>query len=140
MNLSVSLSNTKQKKHAIAIAIACSFLLVLPSCIPNLRHPAPGPNLPESFNLRQADRTRPAGALKRPARKTQPRSGSKSFSMIRCLLSLIHQALVGNQELRILDEDIQIASNEILARQGAYLPFVTAGGGAGLNRFSQLHA
>ena len=50
------------------------------------------------------------------------------------LTSLIDQALVGNQELKILDEDVQIASNVILARQGAYLPFVTLGGGAGLNR------
>ena len=57
--------------------------------------------------------------------------------MIRCLSSLIHQALVNNQELRILSEDVLIASYEILARQGAYLPFVTAGGGVSLNRFSQ---
>ena len=53
------------------------------------------------------------------------------------LISLIHQALVNNQELRILSEDVLIASYEILARQGAYLPFVTAGGGVSLNRFSQ---
>ena len=32
---------------------------------------------------------------------------------------------------------MQIARNEILARSGAYLPFVTAGGGAGLNRYSR---
>ena len=52
------------------------------------------------------------------------------------LSCLIHQALVGNRELKILDEDIQIASNEILARQGAYLPFVTLGASAGLDKFS----
>ena len=45
----VSLSNTKQKQRTLAIAIACSLLLVLPSCIPLLRHPAPGPNLPETL-------------------------------------------------------------------------------------------
>ena len=56
------------------------------------------------------------------------------------LIGLIHQALVGNQELKILNEDIQIASNEVLARSGAYLPFVTAGGGAGLNKFSRFTA
>ncbi len=60
--------------------------------------------------------------------------------MIRCFSGLIHQALANNQELKILDEDVQIASNEILARQGAYLPFVTAGGGVSLNKSSQLHA
>ena len=30
----------------------------------------------------------------------------------------------------------QIASNEILARSGAYLPFLSVGAGAGLNRAS----
>ena len=55
------------------------------------------------------------------------------------LLCLIHQALspAGNRELKILNEEVQIARNEILARSGAYLPFVTAGGGAGLNRYSR---
>ncbi|HWB00220.1 MAG TPA: TolC family protein, partial [Pirellulales bacterium] len=41
-----------------------------------------------------------------------------------------------NQNLRILLENIQIASNEILRRRGAYLPFVTAGAGASLNKYS----
>ena len=40
---------------------------------------------------------------------------------------MIDQALVGNQELKILAQNVQIANNEILARQGAYLPFVTIG-------------
>jgi outer membrane protein, multidrug efflux system len=124
MNLLVSLSNTKHKKRAVAIAIACSFLLVLPSCgIPLLRHPKPAPPLPESFN----------GA-----------TSSENSSQVRIeeffddptLVGLIDQALAGNQELRILTEDVRIASNEVLARRGAYLPFLTIGGGAGLNKFS----
>ena len=52
------------------------------------------------------------------------------------LIGLIDQALVGNRELKILDEEVQIASNEILARQGAYLPFVTVGASAGLDKLS----
>ena len=52
------------------------------------------------------------------------------------LTSLIDQALAGNQELKILDEEVQIASNEILARRGAYLPFVTLGASAGLDKSS----
>ncbi|MFO0900770.1 MAG: TolC family protein [Pirellulales bacterium] len=43
------------------------------------------------------------------------------------LTSLIDQALVGNQELRILAQDIAIANNEVLRRRGAYLPFFTGG-------------
>src|SRR5262249_41980345 len=53
------------------------------------------------------------------------------------LTGMIHQALVGNQELRILAEEVQIASNEILARQGAYLPFISPVGSMGTNRYSQ---
>jgi hypothetical protein len=48
MNRSVRFSNTMHKKHAIAIA--CSMLLVRPSCIPNLRQAKPGPGLRASFN------------------------------------------------------------------------------------------
>lgn len=53
------------------------------------------------------------------------------------LTSLICQAVANNRELKILNEDVQIASNQILSRSGAYLPFVTAGAGAGLNRASR---
>ncbi len=44
---------------------------------------------------------------------------------------LIEVALKNNQELNISLQEIAIASNEIRARQGAYLPFVDFGGGAG---------
>ena len=52
---------------------------------------------------------------------------------------LIEQALspIGNRELKILNEEVQIAGNEVLARSGAYLPFVSVGAGAGLNRYSR---
>ncbi len=53
------------------------------------------------------------------------------------LTRLICQALVGNQELKILYEDVQIARNEILGRSGAYLPAVGLGFSAGLEKFSQ---
>ena len=60
--------------------------------------------------------------------------------MIRMLTSLIDQALAGNRELKILNEDVQIASNEILARSGAYLPFVTYRGRRGAEQIQPLHA
>ena len=45
-------SNTKHMQNAIAIAIACSILLVLPGCgIPKLRRPQPATAiLPQTFN------------------------------------------------------------------------------------------
>ncbi|WP_231753591.1 TolC family protein [Rosistilla carotiformis] len=53
------------------------------------------------------------------------------------LTSLIDQALVGNQELRILAEEIQIACNETYARSGEYRPFVDFGAGVGLEKHGQ---
>jgi multidrug efflux system outer membrane protein len=116
----------KQTRRVIARAIACSImLLVLPSCgIPPLRHPLPGPGLPEEFN----------GA-------TSPENSSQlaieEFYNDRMLTCLIEKALLDNRELKILNEEVQIAGNEVLARSGAYLPFVSVAAGAGLNRYSR---
>ena len=52
------------------------------------------------------------------------------------LIGLIDQALFGNQELKILAQDIEIANNEVLRRRGAYLPFLTSGASASLDKLS----
>ena len=55
-----------------AIAITCSILLVVP--------PATSP-----ISVRGSrDQTCRKASIERPARRTHPRSGSKSFSVIRC--------------------------------------------------------
>ena len=126
MKLSVKFSNTKHTKHVIARAIACSImLLVLPSCgIPPLRHPEPGPGLPADFNGETT-----------PDNSSQV--GIEEFYNDRMLTSLIDKALVDNRELRVLNEEVAIASNEVLARSGAYLPFISVTAGAGLDRASR---
>jgi outer membrane protein TolC len=138
MNQLVSVSTTKHKERAFAIVIVCSFLLVLPSCIPPLRHPKPGPGLPESFDLRKADPQSDLPDVFDHADSPENSAYLKieEFFNDPLLTNLMHQALVGSQELRILSEDVQIAINEILARQGAYLPFVYPGGGIGIDKFS----
>jgi hypothetical protein len=50
MNRLARFSDAQHKTHAIAIAIACSMLLVLSPWIPKLLHVEPGPGLPASFN------------------------------------------------------------------------------------------
>ena len=45
----------------------------------------------------------------------------------RQLIDLINTALRNNQELNILKQDINIANNEVMARQGQYLPKVGIG-------------
>ena len=110
----------------VARAIACSImLLVLPSCgIPPLRHPEPGPGLPTDFN----GPTSPENSAQ---------LGIEEFYNDRMLTSLIEKALFDNRELKVLNEEVQIAGNEVLARSGAYLPFVTVAAGSGLNRYSR---
>ncbi len=125
MNLSVRFSNAEHRKHVIARVIVCSVLLVLPSCcIPPLRKAEPGPGLPASFN----------GATS-PENSAQ--LGVEEFYNDPMLTRLIHQALLGNRELKMLDQEVQIAGNEVLARQGAYLPFVTVGASASAERPSR---
>ena len=138
MNRLVRCSDTTHRQRALAIAIACSLLLVLPSCIPLLRRPAAGPNLPENFDLHQADsKSDLPEVYEAPSAESSACVKFEEFFTDPMLLNLIHQALVNNQELRIRNEDVLIASYEIMARQGAYLPFVTAGGGVSLNKVSQ---
>jgi NodT family efflux transporter outer membrane factor (OMF) lipoprotein len=101
-------------------------LLVLPSCgIPNFRQAEPGRNLPAGY---------PAGFPGATSSENSSQLGVEEFFKDPMLTCLIGQALAGNQELKILNEDVQIARNEILARQGAYLPFGGFRGVAGLDK------
>ena len=50
------------------------------------------------------------------------------------LTALIDTALATNQDLNITLQDIQVANNEVLARSGAYRPFVSLGGGVGIDK------
>lgn len=124
MNLSVRLPWIKHEKHVIARAIACGMLLVLPSCaIPHWRDAKLGPDLPADFN----------GAAS-PENSAQ--LSIEEFFNDPILTCLICQALANNRELKILEEEVQIANNEVLSRSGAYLPFVTFGASAELDKFS----
>ncbi|MBX9656063.1 TolC family protein [bacterium] len=117
-------------KGLTATAAIYIALLGLPGCclIPNLRQAEPGPILPSTY------------PEKFPGAQSTDNSSDlnvEDFYNDPVLSNLIQQALVGNQELRILAQNVEIANNEILARKGAYLPFVNFGGGAGLLRPSK---
>lgn len=60
--------------------------------------------------------------------------GVVEFFNDRLLANLVGQALTSNRELMILNEEVEIASNEVLSRRGAYLPFVNFGGRADLRK------
>lgn len=50
------------------------------------------------------------------------------------LTALIDSALIKNQELNIVLQEIQIAKNEVRSRKGAFLPYMNAGLGAGVEK------
>ena len=126
MNLNIVFFHRKQAMRGIAATIACGILLLsTPSCgIPDLRAPEPGPVVPANFN-----------GVTTPDNSSQ--LGIEEFYNDRMLTGLIERALLDNRELKILNEEVQIAGNEVLARSGAYLPFVTVASGAGLNRVTR---
>ena len=123
MNFPRTLAIKKLKSLALT-ATMISSLLITPSCkTPQLRDAQPGQELPASFN----------GVT---SSENSSQVGIDEFFNDPTLTGLIDQGLACNQELKILAEDIQIAENEVLKRRGAYLPFLTLGAGAGLNKYS----
>lgn len=122
MNVSMGLSVARR---VFTQAVVCGVLLVLPAChIPLLRAPEPGPGLPPGFNGPGSPENSAA-------------VGVKEFFTDPQLTSLIDQALAGNRELKILNEEVAVAANEAYGRSGAYLPFVTFGSEVGLDKPSR---
>jgi NodT family efflux transporter outer membrane factor (OMF) lipoprotein len=132
MKYSAKISSAKHEKLMIAKAIVCGMLLVLPAChIPTLRQAEPGPDLPAGFNVAISSKD---GAT---SSENSSQLGIDEFYHDPMLSRLIGQAMISNLELKILEQEVDIARNEVLARQGAYLPFLTFGAGGGLNQYSR---
>jgi len=62
--------------------------------------------------------------------------GIEEFYNDPMLTRLIQQAVASNRELKVLEQEVQIASNEILSRRGAYLPMVSFGTASGIEKTS----
>lgn len=108
-------------------------LVTLPGCfIPTLRPPLAGDPLPERYINLSAPARPPEG--EDPTTADLP--SLQDFYSDAVLRDLISQALAGNQELRILEEEIQIAANEVRARRGAIFPFLGLGVDGGFDRNS----
>ena len=99
-----------------AITVACGVILSLQGChLPNLRRAEPAPPLPPDFNGRSSE-------------ESSAKVGIDEFFNDPVLTGTISHALACNQELKILNQEVRIAANEIRARRGAYLPFVALKG------------
>lgn len=118
-------SNHRHRLHVLARAVTCSLLLVLPSCmIPKLRPTETGSILPATFN----------GAT---SAENSAQLRVDEFYNDPTLTMLVCQAVATNRELKMLEEDVQIARAEILARRGAFLPMAGFRAGAGWDRNSR---
>jgi len=125
MTLAVRFLNAEYQKRLLARVVTCGMLLVLPSCaIPKICCATPGQPLPADF----------AGAT---SPHNSARLSIEEFFNDPTLTRMICQALAANQELKILEQEIEVARNEFLARRGAYLPVVTFRAGAGLEKPSK---
>jgi outer membrane protein, multidrug efflux system len=124
MHPSVRFTSAQYRKRVIARAVACCLLLVLPSChIPKLRHSEVGLGLPDGFN----------GAA---SAENSAQLRVDEFYNDPVLTGLVCQALSTNRELKILEEEVQVARAETVSRRGAFLPLVGLRAGAGWDRNS----
>lgn len=118
-------SGLKTKSSAIGAALLAGSLLTVPSCklpcLPGAQAPQP---LPADFN-----------GVTTPDNSAQ--IGFEEFFNDPTLTCLILEGLNGNQELKILWQEVEIANNEVLKRRGAYLPFLSLGGNAGFDTASR---
>ncbi len=89
----------------------------------------------------------PSSMVPRSERKNTPESFKNSLDSVNTarvkwkdffddpnLIALIDTALVNNQELNIVLQEINIAKNEVRGRKGEYLPFINLQGMAGVEK------
>jgi multidrug efflux system outer membrane protein len=96
---------------------------------------AAGCSLPSTIKLRQENKTVPSDYTN--ALKDTTNTGTtkrKSFFTDPYLNALIDTALKNNQEYNITMQEINIAQSEVKARKGEYLPFLSIGGSAGVDK------
>ena len=125
MNHAAKKGNSWLGVRPIAVTLTCGLVLSLPACrLPKLCCAEKGAPLPDTFNGEYSA-------------ESSAQLGWREFFDDPALISLMDQALVGNQELKILAQDVRIANFETMARQGEYLPFVNLGARAGLEKSSE---
>lgn len=112
----------KLKKNALYTATALATLLYVSCGVPKTATREANTSVPQTYANGSTDTL------------TSAQINWNTFFKDPNLTALVDQALQNNQELNILLQEISIAKNEVKARKGEYLPFVTAGAGAGIDK------
>ncbi len=113
------------KHNTIRLMVIGALAIMLPACsIPLLITKKADTSLPNNYanTAQNAETTNSANV------------NWKEFFEDANLSSLIDIAIVNNKEVNILAQRINIAKNEIQARKGEYLPFVSFGAGADVEK------
>lgn len=130
MNHDPTTANSIRNNVALRVAMIACLLLTIPACrIPNIRGAHHGKPVPDSFKINTDAETDEV-----ISEESSAQIELHEFFNDPMLTSLIDQAFVDNQELKILSEDIQIARNEVYKRRGAYLPFAFFGARTGFEK------
>lgn len=113
----------KIMKTPFQILGAACLLAVVQGCVPMRKDALPlsDPPLPAAYPLSGGS-------------KSSAMVGWREYFKDSNLTSLISAALANNQELNILLQEIAVSKSEVLGRKGAIFPFVTLGGGAGMDK------
>ena len=105
-----------------------SALLVQACAIPTIETRNPKLDLPEQFNAKVSQMDTQAG--QGINQSTQANIQWSEWFNDPTLSALVDTAVKNNQEVSILIQRINMASNEVYAREGEYLPRLSAGGAA----------
>jgi NodT family efflux transporter outer membrane factor (OMF) lipoprotein len=119
-------------KSLLSVLGVCLLAQACVPSFPSMNDAGPKPlTIPKAF---------PAGLPKESGDKAKGAAKTddwKAFFTDPHLQSLVAEALKRNQELHILDQEIQIAQNEVMARKGEYLPKLGAKAGYDLEKTSR---
>lgn len=91
-------------------------------------------NIPKPLAVQRASITVPSTFSSATDTATLAAQSWRQYFSDGDLMSIIDSALRRNQELVILEQEMAIRRNEVRARKGEYLPFLSMGSAAGLER------
>lgn len=115
MTIKIKIKKGMNKHVGFIIYTSLVIILGMSSCAPKLNLYNENRNVPDAFTKTNGDSTNIA------------KLNYKVYFDDPYLAALIDSALMKNQELKIMQQEIAIANNEILEKSGEYKPFVNLG-------------